>query len=218
MGKDPNVKAEKELNKAELYYEGESYKKAARYFYSAAELYFELDEYTNYYTTSSHTITYDDSTYLLNTSFISFYDSDSITFLLPQSEINFTAVNASSDYLDLSITFEIPNNYEIIFSEKTGNDTVIFKNYDVKPGASSAVTGISINLLNSTNLTYSELKQSWNIPTNNNFKFFIYDSANSLIYNYTKTNPTENQNVYSDIYTITLLDTEEQGKLIINSW
>lgn len=45
MGKDPNANAEKELNKAELYYEGESYKKAAKYFNSAAELYSELNEF-----------------------------------------------------------------------------------------------------------------------------------------------------------------------------
>ncbi|MFX0070922.1 MAG: hypothetical protein ACFFAO_07515 [Candidatus Hermodarchaeota archaeon] len=45
MGKDPSVNAEKELNRAEFYYEGEDYKKAAKYFTSAAELYFDLDEY-----------------------------------------------------------------------------------------------------------------------------------------------------------------------------
>ena len=45
MGKDPSVNAEKELNRAEFYYDGEDYKKATKYFTSAAEMYFDLDEY-----------------------------------------------------------------------------------------------------------------------------------------------------------------------------
>ena len=45
MGKDPLLDAEKELNKAELYFDGEQYKKAGKYFKSAGDLYFKLNEF-----------------------------------------------------------------------------------------------------------------------------------------------------------------------------
>ena len=45
MGKDPHIDAEKELNRAELYFDGEQYKKAGKYFKSAGELYFKLNEF-----------------------------------------------------------------------------------------------------------------------------------------------------------------------------
>ena len=41
MGKDVRSDAEKELNKAEFYYEGEEYKKAGKYFNTAGELFFK---------------------------------------------------------------------------------------------------------------------------------------------------------------------------------
>ena len=45
MGKDPHVDAEKELNKAELYFDSEYYKKAGKSFKSAGDLYFKLNEF-----------------------------------------------------------------------------------------------------------------------------------------------------------------------------
>jgi len=45
MVKDPHVDAEKELNKAELYFDSEYYKKAGKSFKSAGDLYFKLNEF-----------------------------------------------------------------------------------------------------------------------------------------------------------------------------
>ncbi len=45
MGKDPHVDAEKELNKAELYFDNEQYKKAGKSFKTAGDLYFKLNEF-----------------------------------------------------------------------------------------------------------------------------------------------------------------------------
>jgi len=45
MGKDPRVDAEKELNKAELYFDNEQYKKAGKSFKSAGDSYFKLREF-----------------------------------------------------------------------------------------------------------------------------------------------------------------------------
>ena len=45
MGKDPHVDAEKELNKAELYFDNEQYKKAGKSFKTAGDSYFKLKEF-----------------------------------------------------------------------------------------------------------------------------------------------------------------------------
>jgi tetratricopeptide (TPR) repeat protein len=45
MGKDPHRDAEKELNKAELYFDNENYKKAGKSFKSAGDSYFKLREF-----------------------------------------------------------------------------------------------------------------------------------------------------------------------------
>ena len=45
MGKDPLLDAEKELNKAELYFDNEQYKKSGKLFRSAGDLYFKLNEF-----------------------------------------------------------------------------------------------------------------------------------------------------------------------------
>ncbi len=45
MGKDPQIIAEKELNKAELYYNAEQYKKAGKYFNASGDEFFKLKEY-----------------------------------------------------------------------------------------------------------------------------------------------------------------------------
>jgi len=45
MGKDPQIIAKKDLDKAELYYDAEQYKKAGKYFNSAGNEYFKLKEY-----------------------------------------------------------------------------------------------------------------------------------------------------------------------------
>jgi tetratricopeptide (TPR) repeat protein len=45
MGKDVRSDAEKELNKAEFYYEGEEYKKAGKYFNTAGDLFYKLKEF-----------------------------------------------------------------------------------------------------------------------------------------------------------------------------
>jgi hypothetical protein len=45
MGKDPHVSAEKELNKAELYFDNEQYKKAGKSFKKAGDMYFKLKEF-----------------------------------------------------------------------------------------------------------------------------------------------------------------------------
>ena len=45
MGKDPQITAQKELDKAELYYYSEQYKKAGKLFSSAGDQFFKLNEY-----------------------------------------------------------------------------------------------------------------------------------------------------------------------------
>lgn len=45
MGKDPHIDAQKELNKAELYFDNENYKKAGKSFKSAGDSYFKLSEF-----------------------------------------------------------------------------------------------------------------------------------------------------------------------------
>lgn len=45
MGKDPQITAQKELDKAELYYYAAQYKKAGKYFASAGDQFFKLHEY-----------------------------------------------------------------------------------------------------------------------------------------------------------------------------
>ncbi len=45
MGKDPRINAQKELDKAELYYGAEQFRKASKYFNSAGNEYFKLNEY-----------------------------------------------------------------------------------------------------------------------------------------------------------------------------
>ncbi|MFX1339683.1 MAG: hypothetical protein ACFFDK_13810 [Promethearchaeota archaeon] len=45
MGKDPHLNAKKELNKAELYFDNEQYKKAGKSFKTAGDLYFKLKEF-----------------------------------------------------------------------------------------------------------------------------------------------------------------------------
>lgn len=45
MGKDPRTNAEKELNKAELYYDGKQYKKAGKLFKSVGDSFFKLKEF-----------------------------------------------------------------------------------------------------------------------------------------------------------------------------
>ena len=45
MGKDPQITAQKELDKAELHFYAEQYKKAGKYFASAGDQFFKLHEY-----------------------------------------------------------------------------------------------------------------------------------------------------------------------------
>ncbi len=45
MGKDPQITAQKELDKAELHYHAAQYKKAGKYFVSAGDQFFKLNEY-----------------------------------------------------------------------------------------------------------------------------------------------------------------------------
>ena len=45
MGKDPQITAQKELDKDELYYHAAQYKKAGKYFASAGDHFLKLHEY-----------------------------------------------------------------------------------------------------------------------------------------------------------------------------
>jgi len=136
------------------------------------------DIYDDYYDGSSHNIPYDDDncTNKTNLKILDFYNSDGIAFISDNFNATFCYQNQSGT-LKLNLSLLFINPYIIYLHDGDYIEAVKYKNTKKILGLMQTIEGLSYEKLTqlnqSTSTNYSQLKESWAIPTVNDFDWRI---------------------------------------------
>ena len=149
----------------------------------SVKLNFVLYDYEHYYASNQY---YGSINYTIpackqfNNNYLNFYNGDSISFIFNNTaSIRFCYEN---DEINLNITFSIRNeSFYKIYLHENNFSNISIKEYDIKFGAIEREKGLNLEKIN--NLNYQDLKNSWNYPSNKDFKITIWNITSADLIN-----------------------------------